>query len=329
VSSRSTLAVLLGLHALSEAGIDTGYDLSDIFMAVFEDPKWISAPADLGLLIWASALCIPSSLPSVFRWIESNQGDVQHWRTRDLAIVLAGLAHAQVVSMGNWADLSDLAVELYHAVEERQSEVGLFGCVGRSRSVRNFWGGRFGVFSDQAFCIYSLAKFAQAFEVEEPLDAATSCADTLCKMQGPLGQWWCLYDKNRGSVARAYPVLSEYQGGLAPMAFLALAEATGRSFHEPILQGLRWFFGANEAAIDLGDGNRGPIWDSIGVRGMSARARNYLTSLIGIPRRISPEGLAVCRNIRPEVFGWLLYAFGAFGFDDRANQSGNIYRAYP
>lgn len=317
VSLRGTLVALLGLHTLSEAGIDTGFDTKAIFAAVLDDPTWICTAEDLGLLIWSTALYNPSSSASMLRWIENechffHTRGMQRWRTRDLAIVLAGLAHAQV-SKGSHTDTTDLAADIYHALEERQSEVGLFSSFGRLRSLVNFVGERFTAFSDQALSIYSLAKFAEAFEVDEPLDAAMRCADSLCRMQGPLGQWWSHYDKKQGCVASAYPVMSEHQGGLGPMAFLALTEASGRSFYEPVFKGVSWFFGANEIAMGVGNDSSGPIWDSINVRGSAAVLRNYMSSLMGVPRAIGPERLAVCRDMRPDVFGWLLYAFGSFG----------------
>ena len=328
LSSQSTLVALLGLHSFSEAGANTGLDLSNILAAVLEDASWISGPRDWGLLIWACALCTPDSLGTIFsRFADGdffNRRNIRECRTRDLAILLAALAHMQIVAIGNSAEVADLAVEVYHGIEERQSESGIFGYKGRSHFVRSLWHERFGAVSDQALCIYSLAKFAEMFEVEEPLDAAIACADALCRLQGPLGQWWCLYDKKRGCVARAYPVLSECQGGLAPMALLALANVTGMSFDEPISKGLRWFFGANEAAIGLAGRSSESIWESIDVRGSSAMARNYMSGFMGIPRTIAPEALVVCRNAQVDVFGWMLFAFGGFGLDHRTTGSATV-----
>ena len=64
-----------------------------------------------------------------------------------------------------------------------------------------------GNFADQIYPIYALSKFATAFDLEEPLDAALECAMVVCHLQGNLGQWWWFYDVETGRVACHLPRL--------------------------------------------------------------------------------------------------------------------------
>ena len=115
--------------------------------------------------------------------------------------------------------------------------------------------------------IYALATFARAFEIEEPLADALNCANAIRSLQGDRGEWWFLYDKRSSQVVDRYPVFSIYQNGMAPMALLALAEATGHNFDDAICNGLSWVAGANELGVDLRDRQHGIIWDSIELSG--------------------------------------------------------------
>jgi hypothetical protein len=176
---------------------------------------------------------------------------------------------------------------------------------------------RFGTFADQIFPVYALSMFARAFQIEEPLESALACANSICALQGQLGQWWFLYDKCTTRVVSRYPVLSVHQDGTAPCGLLAVEEVTGRSFHKAIAKGLSWIAGANELRNDprndLRDNAHGFIWDSIGPAGRMAK---YLEAGLGFlmpSRETAVDRLRIQYDARPDHFGWLLYAFGKFG----------------
>jgi hypothetical protein len=239
--------------------------------------------------------------------------DGRQARTRGLAWFLAGIAHARLACPGSLPDLTDVAVDTYHLLQDNQSEGGIFGHAAFPRFHQQTFCNRFGTFADQIYAIYAFTTFARAFQIEEPLGSALGCANALRALQGEMGQWWFLYDKRACRVVNRYPVYSLHQDGTAPFGLLALGETTGQSFHEPIYKGLSWIAGANELGEDLRNLDRGLIWDSIGPRRRIANYWEAALSLMNISRERQVESLRIRYEARPDHFGWLLYAFGRFG----------------
>jgi hypothetical protein len=171
---------------------------------------------------------------------------------------------------------------------------------------------RFGTFADQIYSIYGLTTFGRAFQIEEPIDSALSCANAVRALRGEMGQWWFLYDKHTCRVVNRYPVFSLHQDGIGPVGLLALGETTGQSFDESIYKGLSWIAGANELSKDLRSLDRGLIWDSIGP---GRRIANYWEGALSFMNISLPQAnsLRIRYEARPDHFGWLLYAFGKFG----------------
>ena len=252
-----------------------------------------------------------------FEKVLSRYEDARQARTAGLAWFLAGIAHARLVRPEALPDLTDVAADTYRLLEENQGPSGIFGHAASVRFPREILNNRFGTFADQIFPVYALSMFARAFQIEEPLESALACANSICALQGSLGQWWFLYDKCTGRVVSRYPVLSVHQDGTAPCGLLALEEATGRNFHKVITKGLSWIAGANElrsdSRNDLRSDDHGFIWDSIAPAGRMAK---YLEAGLGflIPsRQTKVERLRIQYDARSDHFGWLLYAFGKFG----------------
>lgn len=167
------------------------------------------------------------------------------------------------------------------------------------------------------YAIYALTAFAREFEIEEPLESALMCANSVCALQGDRGQWWFLYDTRRGCVANRYPVYSAHQDGTGPTALLALGEATSQSFHRAVWNGLSWIASNNELSVDLRNLNQSLIWDSIEVRKRITRHWETACSYLHIPAPLV-NSLRIRYESRPDHFGWLLYAFGKFGLPNRA-----------
>lgn len=321
-SSRGTLIALLGLQRLAESGADLPFDIAGIRDRVLSNLVRQRRPGDLGLLAWLVAEREPVRLQDF--WSEGAfWRDLQAFTsgisggTQELSLFLAGIAHLRSASGDSAPDLTDVAAATYQLLKQNQGESGLFSR-GRTPASRGaFLYRRFGTFGDQVHAIYALSKFAMAFGVDEPLEAALSCANAICSLQGDQGQWWSVYDTRRGYVARRYPVLSEYQDGAAPVALFALAEAAGQDFHEYIRKGLMWLTGANELAVDMRDAQRALIWDAIEHGGQMAKYRETILNLMRFSRSVRPAALRVRHEIRPEHLGWLLYAFGENGLPTR------------
>ena len=317
-SRRRTIIALLGLNCLVRAGVAQPFDLASMRDAVLADTSWVSGIGDLGLLAWFTAEFAPERLLGLFNKFEFDKAidfysDGQEARTKGLAWFLAGISHAHLASIGNVPDLTDVAVDGYRSLLENQAESGIFGRAAFARLVRRAYCKRFGTFSDQIHAIYALATFAKAFEIEEPLDSALSCANSVRALQGDLGEWWFLYDKQACRVARRYPVCSRHQDGTGPLVLLALGELTGHSFHKSIYKGLSWISGVNALGNDLRVLDRGLIWDSIGTRRKTTDYWGVALSLLNRFRRHREEQLSIHFEARPDHYGWLLLAFGRLG----------------
>jgi len=193
-----------------------------------------------------------------------------------------------------------------------RSNQGSFGFLGHRAAGLGprGWRGRIGSFADQVYPIYAFTMYARAFGVEAALDAARLCADAICRVQGPLGQWWWHYDASTGRVVQRYPVYSVHQEAMGPMALLALQQATGLEYGRFIARGLRWIYGCNELGVDMRDPKTGVVWRSLRF---SSKPRLIQQELRGWTRpgseAVPVSGLTVLHECRPYELGWLLYAF--------------------
>jgi hypothetical protein len=315
LSPRYTIMTLLGLREFERAGGTSTFDTNRLYNSFIRDIGWINCVGDLGLTLWLTATFAPDQLTNFIRRTDLNTAltrylDARHARTTELAWFLAGLAHAGMASRQIATELTDLAVETYHKLEENQGEYGFFGHMSRAKSWAGILRGRIGSFADQIYPVYALSKFAVAFHIEEPLGAALEGATAICKAQGELGQWWWLYDSQEGRISSRYPVYSVHQQGMAPMGLFALQEAAGQNFQEHIYRGLRWIYGSNELKVDMRDLDHGLVWRCIRAKSKQTKYWDTALSLVRTPKENASVGpLEVLFEDRPYELGWLLYAF--------------------
>ena len=316
-SQRRTVIALLGLECLSYSGQRQTFDLASIENSIFRDESWIEGIGDLGILIRFAAEYNPDRLALLADRFDLTSAlnsfpDGREARTAALSCFLAGISHAKLSSPDSLPDLTDAAVDTYRLLQENQGPSGIFAHAGLPGLLQQPFSNRFGTIADQMHAIYALTTFARAFGIEEPLADALNCANTIRALQGDKGQWWFLYDKRSSQIVNHYPVRSICQNGMAPMALLALAKATGQDFDEAICSGLSWVAGANELAIDLRDWQRGIIWDSIEPRSRVTNFCDSALNLLHCSRKPSDENLRVRFEARPDHSGWLLYALTGF-----------------
>ena len=318
LSPRYTIMTLLGLRELERNGGSTPFDTQVLYESFAPGTSWLRGAGDLGLMVWLTATFAPDQLGRFFREVNleaalDRYADARQVRTTELAWFLAGLAHAAMWSPKTAAELMDLAIATYHRMEQNQGDCGIFGHLAEKKSLRGILRGRIGSFADQIYPIYAMSKFATAFNVEEALGSALSCAFAICSAQGALGQWWWLYDSRTGRTSSRYPVYSVHQHGMAPMGLFALEQATGQSFKENIDRGLRWVYGSNELGVDMRDLGQNLIWRCILPRNKQTKYWETVMSLVRSPKK-SPSvvPLQMLFEERPYELGWLLYAFAKF-----------------
>ena len=318
LSPRYTIMTLLGLREFERAGGVSPFDSNALYESFIRDISWIECAGDLGLTIWLTATFAPDQLRGFLHGVNlesalSHYADARQGRTTELAWFLAGLSHAAMTSPKLLMELTDLAVDTYHRIEENQSEYGFFGHMAGAKSLAGLLRGRIGSFADQIYPVYAMSKFAATFHVEEPLGPALECGRAICRAQGELGQWWWLYDSQGGHISSRYPVYSVHQHGMAPMGLLALEEATGQSFGEHIFRGLRWIYGTNELGVDIRDLSQSLIWRCIMPKSKQTKYWDTALSLVRSPKDNASVGpLKILFEDRPYELGWLLYAFARF-----------------
>lgn len=310
VSHRYTLMTLMGLSKAEAAGFGSPIDINAVLNSLRRDTHWVKNAGDLGLFLWTCAIVSPASLPQITAEFDLETAldrypDTRERRTMELAWFLAGLSHMRLASHPSLPDFTKLALKTYHLLKRNQGRYGTFGHLSTRGSSIGAFRGRIGSFADQVYPIYGLCKFGQAYRVSEALHEAKECADAICRLQGPLGQWWWHYDSKTERVVSKYPVYAVHQDGMAPLALLALSEPTGQDFSRPIFKGLEWISGNNELKIDLRDFENNLVWRSL----YQNKPRAYMSAaqgLLGLSG--SSTGLKIKYEDRPYHLGWVLYA---------------------
>ena len=322
-SRKHTIIALLGLHHLAGSGEALPMDVSAIRETVLANTDWVKSLKDLGLLIWFMAECCPERLGrllnnSSLEKALSDYSDSRQASTGGLSWFLAGIAHAHLACSRSIPDLTDVAVDTYHLLEGNQSGSGIFGHSASAGFLKRNLLNRTGTFADQMYAIYAFTIFARAFQIEEPLDSALRCANSIRALQGALGQWWFLYDTRSSQVVNRYPLFSLHQDGIAPLALLALEDATGQSFHESVYSGMSWVDRPNELNEDLLNLDHRLIWDSIWPKRRISSYWERSLGFLNISHKPQIQSLRIQYATRADQLGWMLYAFGREGLPKEA-----------
>jgi hypothetical protein len=312
ISQRYTIMTLLGLLRAQSAGVQSPFDVPATLDRLLSDTGWLDNIGDLGLLLWLCAFSSPEDLTRFHAKFDVERAferypDVRRRPTMELSWFLAGLAHASGTGMRQPLSVARLANETYQLLLENQGAHGVFGHIGRRSSLAGMIRGRVGSFADQVYPIYAMAHFGHVYGLKEAGEKALQCARAICRLQGPLGQWWWHYDSVTGRVVEQYPVYSVHQHAMGPMALFALQDTFYADFGEHVYRGLEWINGANELRQDLEDKAAGIVWRCIRpLQASSSVAR--IRTLLGKEQNLST--MEVLFECRPYELGWLLYAHG-------------------
>ncbi len=309
---RYALISLLGLGRSQSLDLEVGGLIRELWGRVESHRDMIENSAgDLGLALWAQAVTgrdagfRPSQALSVFHEQRASLDTVH------LAWVMLGADHFLAMEhAGDAEELVRLAkdhlLRLYNPASilfYRHLKSGPVAGVSR----------RVPCFANQIYPVMALAVHAQRTGDAEAAEAGRNVAENLCRLQGPLGQWWWLYDAKNGPVVDGYPVFSVHQDGMAPMALLETMNAGGRSFNREIEKGLSWIYGENELGVDLIVKDQALVLRDIHKKGVG-RARRALRSAAwcwgvrGNAKHTKKIEFVVNRECRPYHLGWILYA---------------------
>jgi hypothetical protein len=315
ISQRYTIMTLLGLLRAQSAGFESAFDVPATLDRLLGDTEWLDNIGDLGLLLWLCAFSSREVLSRFYAKFDVERAfdqypDAHRRPTMELSWFLAGLAHASGTNRQQPPALARLANETYRLLVENQGAHGVFGHIGRRTSLAGVIRGRVGSFADQVYPIYAMAHFGRAYGVKEAGEKALQCAQAICRLQGPLGQWWWHYDSVTGRVVEQYPVYSVHQHAMGPMALFALQDTLDVDFSENVYKGLEWINGANELREDLEDTAAGIVWRCIRPSQASSYAARIRT-LLGKEQKL--DAMEILFECRPYELGWLLYAHGRSG----------------
>lgn len=309
-SFRYSVITLLGLNEAQRVGLKFPFNTDAMFNRLMATVPELSNAGDLALLWWLCAQMQPGRLHELvnLKQIEKLRAAEpgEDSKTMECAWLLGALAHIRMSDVGGEADHSELAHSLFLRLKQNQGCHGIFGHQSASSALAGALRGTLGSFADQVYPIYALARYAQAWGVEEALERSRRCADAICALQGLFGQWWWHYDAKSARAVGRYPVYSVHQDGMAPMALFALSEASGVNYDAPIFKGLAWIYGRNELRKDMRDNDTGLIWRSF-YQNQFTKYSSEIMGILGMDYR--PTRLHVLHECRPYHLGWLLYAF--------------------
>jgi hypothetical protein len=312
-SLRYTIISLLGLHKIKMHGFESPIDIESIIEDIITRSYEIDNIGDLGLLMWLCALAKPQKIKQIFEIFKIEHAlntykDARQLCTMELSWFLAGLAHIAISTENADQRVTKLMSKVFQLLRKNYGGKGIFRHNGRN-SLVGLIRGRIGSFADQVYPIYAFSKYYQACGNKVAIDIALESAETICKLQGHLGQWWWHYDSATSKVIGRYPVYAVHQDGMAPMALFALRDVSGIDFTAYIFKGLDWIFGDNEICVNLISCQQDLIWRSI----YRNKYKTYLDEILSLVKYNSNEkrykNLIILTECRPYHLGWLLYAF--------------------
>ena len=310
---RYTVIAALGLHEVERHGNRSPIDVESVVRNLIGHASEINNIGDVGLLIWLCSLSLPQEVSQVYRDLDIGSAltryrDAGEEKTMELSWFLSGLAHMEIALKECPSGFSELAERTYQLLMRNYKGKGIFGHQNR-RSIAGAVRGRIGNFADQMYAVYALSKYIEAYGSAQAHTIVVDCAKSLCRLQGPLGQWWWHYDSVTGKVIGRYPVFAVHQDGIAPMALFTLGEVTGIDFSKAIFKGLEWIAGNNELGCDLVDISRNAIWRSL-YRKKHKMLWDKLLCFLGFSRK-GDEYKNIQTNFEcwPYHLGWVLYAF--------------------
>ena len=319
ISPRYSAIALIGARAAERRGWRTELPLDDAEAMLASLAPGLSNVGDVALALWASLDGSRAASRALARRLcESLERDDAPGRhaTMELSWSIVALDLYGAAFPEDTERTATVAESVVRELLEAFHPAGhLFSYLSprlRAPSPKVWFYRRFGTFANQIYPIYALSRHHALAGAARALEAARFCAQRVCSLQGPLGQWWWTYDVRRGAVAERFPVFSVHQAGMGPMALQQLERAGGPSLREPIARGLDWLDRKNELRTAFFDAKPGRIKRSIRRRG--ARRLLYHWNVLRSAVGMSPasgsldgaNGLEVLDECRSYEAGWAL-----------------------
>jgi len=318
VSRRYTAVALIGLAGEDQhiaAEVLANHRREDVCGRLLADLEESHDLGEVALTIWAARILQHPGAHKAVEMLRRTDPACGAYPTVELSWALTAL----VTGGSKTTDIALAEQIADRLMESFREESGVFAHGPARRGLAAF-GSHVSCFADFVYPIQALSYYCQAAGDTRAAEIACRCAERMCQLQGPQGQWWWHFDNRTGRVVECYPVYSVHQDAMAPMALFALAEARGRDHSAAIEKGLRWLFNPPERAGILVDAKRDVIWRKVArreprklVRGLQAAA-SRLHPAIRIPAvDILFPPVSIDYETRPYEMGWILYAWPSNG----------------
>lgn len=290
--------------------------LPNLWQRILAHVSDINHIGDFALLLWAA---VESSRDECDKFAKML---VRYWPDQQEMCNAVELGWV-VQSLVRLCEITDLKADTSEVLgTAREKLLALYNPVSQLFARHNrlglteLWSRRVTCFADQVYPILALANYGRHFQDLRSSNVAVAVANTICRLQGALGQWWWHYDVQTGKVAEGYPVFSVHQHGMAPMALLAVNEVAGADHIKHIEAGLSWLTGPNELNLTMIQPQQAVVWRDIHRReiGKMFRVVRGSLSIAGMDwaHRLTGRrgfGYVVNTECRPYELGWLLYAW--------------------
>jgi hypothetical protein len=313
-SLRYSAIVVLGSMYVDESGqraILDGQSAREFCARLVDRLAVVNNLGDVALTTWAAAdLGLPQLQQALAR-LRTLLTEQRECYTVELAWSLTALvaARKQAETRNEAAQVCDRLLQPFSL------KSGIFPHYTRPEALP-WYRSHVGCFADQVYPIQALARHYAAFEDRRSLDAASRCAEQICRLQGKGGQWWWHYNALTGEVIEGYPVYSVHQDAMGPMALLDLADAGGPDFADAIRLGVSWMGLAPEINRSLIDDELTLIWRKVARQepGKLSRALRACASRVHPSLRLSWlnaifPAKAVDYESRPYHLAWILHAW--------------------
>lgn len=314
ISWRYTSVALIGLATEDSDVVKQvlgNQNLQDVCARLIGDIGDMNELGEIALTTWAARQLDHSRASAAVDALRQMEPGKRPYPTIELSWALTAL----VVNGSNATDMSladDIAAIL---IDSFNYQSRIFARWSAGSKVPKFRA-HASCFANFVYPIQALSYYFLSTGNEKALEAAISCAEYMCQLQGADGQWWWYYDARNGRVIERYPVYAVHQDSMAPMALFALAKASGRDFSASIEKGLHWLVNPTEVTESLVDDERNVVWRSVArceplrlVRGLQAAFSSLHPrfAIPGVDVFFPPSSIDY--ESRPYHMAWILHSW--------------------
>lgn len=314
VSRRYTAIALIGLAGEEEYVVKkvlANHDPKDVCEHLLKNMDQMKDLGEIILTTWAARLLESHHAHKAVETLRKYEIAKDGYSTIELSWALTALIYnsSQVTDMALAKSFAEALMDSFN----QKSNIFLHG---PSRKGLSSICSHVSCFADFVYPIQALSCYYRVTRCERAAEIACRCAEHMCTLQGPDGQWWWHFDNRTGRVLEQYPVYSVHQDSMAPMALFALAEACGKEYSGAIRKSLNWLMNPHEIAGSLIDVERQIIWRKIArresfrmVRKLQAAA-SYLHSSFRAPGvDVFFPPVSIDYESRPYHMGWILHVW--------------------